>query len=117
LKNGKKTGRDSVYLWDFTYDHEQEGKIRFRDKKTDKVGFFNKEGKIVIPAVYNDAGPFNNGLALVIHDGKRTCADKSCEHWSWNGINALINTHNKIIADDININETDDIEWATLKIT
>ena len=117
LKNGKKVGLDSLYIWDYMYDNEKENKIRFRDKKTDKVGFFNKDGKIIIPAIYNDALSFHNGLALVVYNGKRVCFDKICEHWSWRDINAIIDSHNKIIADSININEIDKIDWFALKIT
>lgn len=124
LKSGKKIGLDSLYVWDYTYDRENENKIMFRDKQTDKVGFFYKDGKIVIPAVYDDALPFHNGLALVVHDGKRTCLDgssyqdaKPCENWSWRGINALIDSHNQIIADNINVSEIQNIDWLTLKIT
>jgi WG containing repeat len=123
LKNGKKIGSDSLYVWDNDFDNLIEDKIRFRDKKTGKVGFFNKNGKIIIPAVYNDARPFHNGLALVVHNGKRVCLDGSmyndsapCEHWFWNGISALIDTHNHIVADDISIDDTDDINWFALKI-
>jgi len=124
LKNGKKFGIDSLYVWDNSYDYINEGKIRFRDKKTDKVGFFDKTGKIIIPALYNDARPFHNGLALTVHNGKRVCLDGSiyndkepCEDWSWNGVSALIDTHNKIIADKIDITETDNIDWYAVKIT
>lgn len=117
LKSGKKTGLDSVYTWDDTYDRENEDKIIFRDKKTDKVGFFDKIGKIIIPAVYNDARSFHNGLSVVVYNGKRVCFDKSCEHWSWRGVWALIDTHNKIVADSIDLNEIDKIDWFALKIT
>jgi WG containing repeat len=124
LKNGKKIGSDSLYVWDNDFDNLIEDKIRFRDKKTDKVGFFNKNGKIIIPAVYNDARPFHNGLALVVHNGKRVCLDGSmyndsapCEHWSWNGISSIIDTQNRIVADNISIDETGDINWFALKIT
>jgi hypothetical protein len=124
LKNGKKFGTDSLYVYDNSYDDLHEGKIRFRDKKTDKVGFFNKNGAIVIPAKYNDARPFYNGLALVVHNGKRVCMDggafnpaKPCEDWSWDGITAIIDIHNKILADDIKYEETENIDWNSFKIT
>ena len=59
LKNGNRIGIDSMYVFDNGYDEENEGKIRFRDKKTDKVGFFDIKGKIVIPAEYDDAATFS----------------------------------------------------------
>nr|WP_255485082.1 WG repeat-containing protein [Mucilaginibacter sp. X5P1] len=124
LKNGKTVGSDSLYVYDNAYDNLTENKIRFRDKKTDKVGFFNKKGKIVIPALYNDARSFHNGLALVIYNGKRECLGgktynpkEPCEDWFWHGISALIDTNNKIVADSINIDEIDNLNWYTFKIT
>ena len=89
LKNEKKIGKDSVYVWDMVFDCESEGMIRFRDSKTDKVGFFDGKGKVTIPAIYSDALPFRNNVAVVIKDAKRTCFDgklyrreKPCEHWT-----------------------------------
>ncbi|AMR34000.1 hypothetical protein A0256_22395 [Mucilaginibacter sp. PAMC 26640] len=123
LKNGRKLGADSLYVWDMTYDCEQEETIRFRDQVTDKVGFFGKNGRIVFPAVYNDARPFYNGLALVVHDGKRICADGTpykagtCEHWSWEGKTALINMKGEIVADNIDLMATDHLNWYSCKIT
>ncbi|WP_345953959.1 WG repeat-containing protein [Mucilaginibacter sp. PAMB04168] len=122
LKNGQKVAKDSLYAWDMTYDCEQEGKIRFRDRVTDRVGFLDNNGKVVIPAVYNDARPFYNGLSLVIHNGKRICADGTpykadlCEHWSWNGITALINNRGEIIADSVDITAIENLNWFSCKI-
>ncbi|RYE16195.1 MAG: WG repeat-containing protein, partial [Sphingobacteriaceae bacterium] len=123
LKNGQKVARDSLFVWDMSYDCEQEGKIRFHDPVTDKVGFLDQNGQVKIPAVYNDAQPFYNGLALVIHNGKRICADgkpfnkDSCEHWSWNGTTALIDTNGVILADSIDVTKTENLNWYTLKTT
>lgn len=121
LRNGQKVGKDSVYISDMTYDCEQEGMIRFRDPKEDKVGFLGKDGKVVIPAVYNDAGPFHNGLALVLHDGKRICADgtpyivNACEHWIWDGTTALINDRGDVVADSIDLTDTENLNWYSYK--
>ncbi|GGP05580.1 hypothetical protein GCM10010992_22230 [Cloacibacterium rupense] len=107
LKNGNKVGKDSVYVFDTEYAKESEGKIKFRDKKTDKVGFFDKNGKVIIPAIYNDAGDFHNNIALVIKDAhKQKWESKSksenhegdCNHWSWKGGKTLaINTSGSIL--------------------
>ena len=104
LKNGNKVGKDSVYIFDTEYAKESEGKIKFRDKKTDKVGFFDKNGKVIIPAIYNDAGDFHNGLAMIIKNGVRKCWREdngkqpeypNCEHWSWEGKTMMINSKNQ----------------------
>ncbi|RZL62018.1 MAG: WG repeat-containing protein, partial [Pedobacter sp.] len=122
LKNGKKIGRDSLYIWDMTYDFEQEEKIRFRDLKTDKVGFFGPNGKIIIPAIYDDAQPFRNGTAVVLYNARHICADGSiydpkhpCEHWNWDGITALIDTENNVIADSLDLNSLSYINWYSMK--
>tara|TARA_B110000211_G_scaffold231093_1_gene291965 strand:+ start:3103 stop:3477 length:375 start_codon:yes stop_codon:yes gene_type:complete len=42
IKSGKKIGNDSLHIFDNGADCENEGFIRFRDKKTDKVGMFDE---------------------------------------------------------------------------
>ena len=123
LKNGKKVGVDSLYLFDFTLDCENEDKIRFRDPKTDKVGFFDKNGKVIIPAIYNDASKFHNGLAIVIKDAKRICwegeeysKENPCEHWSWKGNTQIINNKNELILDNVDLQKFQDMDWYSLKI-
>ncbi|MGB4776385.1 MAG: WG repeat-containing protein [Daejeonella sp.] len=120
LKNGKKVGRDSVYISsDLYFDCENEDKIKFKDSKKDKVGFFNKSGKVIIPAIYNDVSPFYNGVSLVlinaekeylIHDG----GGKS-EHWYWKGgKKMLINDKNEILIDSCKLSST--INWYSMEI-
>jgi len=117
LKNEKKIGKDSVYVWDMVFDCESEGMIRFRDSKTDKVGFFDGKGKVTIPAIYSDALPFRNNVAVVIKDAKRICFDgklyqkeKPCEHWTWqNGTILLIDKNNKVLLKDFKYNNTIDL--------
>jgi hypothetical protein len=123
LKNGKKVGKDSLYIWDFTTDCESEEKIRFYDKKTDKVGFFDRNGKVVIPAVYNSVQPFYNGLALTIRNGKRMCYDNKpydeanpCEHSFWNGTTAIINTKNQILVDSLQDDAIRHLNFYSLKV-
>lgn len=108
LKNGTKVGKDSLYIWDMATDCESEGMIRFRDQKTDKVGFFDSKGKVAIPALYAEALPFYNGVA-VVYDGERVCEDgtiytknKPCEHWmlSENTNTLLIDRKHNILIDD-----------------
>ena len=108
LKNGKKFGVDSLYVLDMSFDCESEGFIRFRDSKTDMVGYFDSFGNVVIPAVYNDATPFRNGLAMAITGAKRICweggefsKENPCEHWNWEGgQRMLIDKNNNILIDN-----------------
>jgi hypothetical protein len=104
LKDGRRVGVDSVYMFDFLFDCESEEKILFNDRKTDRVGFFDKEGKVVVPAVYNTATPFRNGISFALQNAKRKCADrdtKDCEHWRWDGgQRRLINERNEVLVED-----------------
>lgn len=90
-KKGKTFGRDSVYFKDFSYPVESEGKISFRDRESGKVGFFDADGRIVIPAIYDEATDFHNNLSLVLYGAQRWCYDdtskdlKDCEHIGWKG--------------------------------
>ena len=117
LKDGTKVGKDSLYIWDMAADCESDGMIRFRDPKTDKVGFFDSEGKVSIPALYADALPFYNGVA-VVYDGERVCEDgtkysknKYCEHWmlSENTNTLLIDKNNNILIDDFKYSNSLDL--------
>lgn len=101
-KSGKIVGKDSMYVFDNGYDCENEGFIRFHSPKTDKVGMFNKDGKIVVPAKYNELSKVYNGLILALKGAKKEYWDKShksgCEHYSWTGGKSmLIDTSNKVL--------------------
>ncbi|MHC0443614.1 WG repeat-containing protein, partial [Flavobacterium sp. 3-210] len=70
-KQGKIVGRDSLYVFDNGPDCENEGFIRFTNHKTDKMGIFNSEGKIVIPAQYSALTKVRNGLIVVLKDAEK----------------------------------------------
>jgi len=123
-KKGEKFGKDSVYISDYEPANESDGKIKFRDYKTDKVGFFDFDGKVVIPALYDDADDFHGGLAVVLKDGKRWCWDnnsedlENCEHVGWVDFKTfMINAENEILFE---IPEQKDfsftIDWSKFKI-
>ncbi|GAA3927196.1 WG repeat-containing protein [Hymenobacter algoricola] len=107
LKNGRQVGRDSVYMFDFTFDCESEGKIRFKSQKHNRVGFFDSQGRVVIPAIYNAATPFHNGLAFGLIGARAECmsgeADTMrCEHPGWvGGRTVLLNERNEIVVDSL----------------
>lgn len=101
-KSGKIVGRDSLYIFDNGADCESEGFIRFRDKETDKVGMFNSEGEIIIPAKYNDLTKVNNGMVVALIGAKKKYwdnhKDSGCNHFSWTGGKEyLIDTNDNVI--------------------
>lgn len=115
LRDGRKAGRDSVYMFDFEFDCEQEGKIRFYDRIGDRVGFFDTNARVVIPAAYNTATPFHNGMALVLRDAHRKCFDDDCEHRGWEGGTVdLIDAHNKVLIAGWK-NDTDVVNWYSMR--
>ena len=104
-KSGKKVGFDSLYIYDNGADCENEGFIRFRVKATDKVGMFDKNGNIVIPAVYNELSRVQNGLVWALEGAKKKYRDKhkesGCNHYSWeNGNEMLLNTKNEVLIEN-----------------
>lgn len=118
-KSGKKVGRDNVYLFDNSPDCENEGFIRFRDKKTDKSGMFNGKGEIAIPAEYNDLTNVRNGLVMALKDAQKKCLDgdkpSGCEHFGWvGGKEYLIDTNNKILIENFKYNPN--LNFFSLKI-
>ena len=90
------------------------------DLKSGKVVFFDKNGKIVIPAIYNDARDFHNGIAMIMKDGVRKCWKENngkqpeypnCEHWSWEGKTIMINTNNQELFEIPKENFTNSIDY------
>lgn len=104
-KSGKIIGRDSLYIFDNSADCENEGFIRFRDKKTDKVGLFDRNGKVVIPAEYDELNRVKNGMVSGLKGAEKKYWDKvkhsDCEHFSWKGGQVLLlDTANNLLAEN-----------------
>jgi hypothetical protein len=124
LKNGRKVGIDSVFMFDYQYDCDSEGKILFRDKRKDRVGFLNAQGKAVIPAIYNFALPFHNGLVVALIGAKRSCGDHTldtlhCEHLGWaGGHKVLLNERGEVLLNNLDTELTGNgrLNWYSLKI-
>jgi len=103
-KLGKTFGKDSLHSFDNTYDCENEGFVRFRDRITDKVGMFNRKGEIIVPAEYNELTKVINGLIVGLKGAEKKFWDKEkhsdCNHFSWTGgKEVLIDTLNNLLVD------------------
>jgi hypothetical protein len=117
-KSGKIVGRDNIYIIDNSPDCESEGFIRFRDKKTDKVGMYNGKGEIVIPAEYNDLTNARNGFVAALKGAAKKYLDENkhsgCAHFIWvGGKEYLINTSNQIIIDNFKYDSS--LDFFSLK--
>jgi hypothetical protein len=53
--------------------------------KNNKYGFSNRQGRLVIPAVYDGAMNFENGKAKVCNHCTNKCVDQSCEYHAFSG--------------------------------
>jgi len=111
LKNGKRVEDVKMFTFDNSFDCESDNKIRFRDKKTDNMGYLDGKGNIAIPAMYNSGQPFANGLASVLKGATLTCmngkpfsANNRCEHPHWKGGKSLvINANNEDIIQEVSL--------------
>lgn len=114
-KNGKKIGRDSLYIFDNTPDCEHEGFIRFKDHTTDKVGLLNRNGDIVIPAVYNDLTQARNGMIMALKEAEKKYYPGG-EHYHWEGgRELLIDTNGHMLI--ANFKRNDDLNLYSLVIS
>lgn len=52
-------------------DNFYDGLAKVRNKKTNKYGFINLKGDLVIPCVYNNVGNFSEGLCLIYNDNNK----------------------------------------------
>lgn len=102
-KSGKIVGRDSLFVFDNGPDCENEGLIRFTDRKTDKMGMFNAEGKIVIPAEYSNLTKAKNGIFIGLKDAKK---EMDGEHFFWTGgKELLVDINNKVLIEKFAYND------------
>lgn len=117
-KSGRIIGKDSLHLFDNGVDCENEGFIRFRDKKTDQAGLFNSKGDIAVPAVYNDLSPARNGLVVGLKGAKKESLSKDPgdPHFGWTGgKNILLNTNNEVLI--ANFEPEGRLDFYSVKIT
>lgn len=57
-------------------DDAPENRYPVRDKNTGRIGYCDDKGKLVIEAVYDEVGVFDEGLAVVIRGGKSGIIDR-----------------------------------------
>jgi len=114
-KKGKIVGRDSLWIVDNTPDCESEGYIRFRDKKTDKVGMFDAKGRIAIPAEYDELTRVMNGMMVGLKGSIKKYLDPDKEYYQRSGGRSyLINTKNERIIEDFEYSEN--LNFYSLKV-
>lgn len=102
-KSGKKVGIDSLYIFDNGFDCENEGFIRFKDNKNDKVGLFDANGNIAIPAVYSAISRVHNGMLFTLKDATKI---QDGEHFFWkDGTQSLIDTKNNVLIENFRLSE------------
>lgn len=117
---GKKFGSDQVYTYSYSFDCEREGHIRFKEAMNGYVGLFNRQGKIAIPAIYDDLSPVTYGLVTAIKNAEKSALHSQqtysfgykyfrdhlsggCNHISWSGgIKLLLNIENEILVKNFN---------------
>jgi len=118
LRNGEKVQHNNLF-WDVEsgLDCESENSIRYQDNNSHKIGFLRSNGKILIPAIYDRATPFTNGLSLVLKGATWVCNEKTtpCEHWGWEGGEQfIINNKNEVLIEDFKDREY--LDWYSLKV-
>lgn len=119
-KSGKIIGKDSLLIFDNAFDCESEGFIRFCDRKTDKIGMFDRTGKVVIPAIYNDLTRVRNGMIIGLKGAEKEFWDKDkhsgCNHFNWiGGQRILIDTMNNVLVENFKHNSP--LNFFTLEKT
>ena len=112
-KSGRIIGRDSLHFFDNTPDCESGGFIRFKDYKTDKVGAFNRNGDIVIPAEYNNLTRVLNGMVVGLKNAQK---EIDGEYYRFiGGVYLLIDTTNKVLIDSFKYDYN--LDFYSLEVT
>jgi len=123
-KLGKKFGRDSLWAWDFSFDVESEGFIRFairqrNDRNTHREGMFYWKGNIRIPADYNLLTSMKNGFVFAIKDAKSEPIQPGSEYYNWVGGKKILldSTNNILVSNQIEIKKVnEDIDYYSYQI-
>ncbi|MCA5006773.1 hypothetical protein [Sphingobacterium bovistauri] len=123
-RKGKIFGRDSTWAWDFSYDVESEGFIRFSieelpGRNPHCEGMFDWKGSIRIPANYNELSSMKNGFVHALKDARREPLEPGSEYYKWvGGKQLLLDSNNNILVSDqqemMKVNEF--IDYYSFKI-
>lgn len=107
-KTGKSFGIDSTYIFDYSFDCENEGFIRFQNKKkSENTGLFDINGKVIIPAKYNTLSKVMNGQLIALKNAKKK---KDGEHFWWtDGEEILVDTNDNVLIENFKNNYVLDI--------
>jgi hypothetical protein len=91
-------GKDGKFIRIFNYDitDAKEGMLIYKDKKTQKLGYMNEYGKVIIKAKFTEAWPFQYGFAVV--SSSSSSADKKYGLIDKKGSYKLAPVYNEIIS-------------------
>lgn len=77
---GSSKGRTNCYddsdRYEILCDDAPENRFPVRDKSTGRTGYCNEKGELVIEAVYDEVGVFDEGLSVVTRGGKSGMIDR-----------------------------------------
>ena len=78
------------------------------------MGMFNSDGKIVIPAVYNNLTKARNGLIVALKGAIKKKFDE--EHYGWTGgKELLIDTTNKVLVENFEYENDYDLNFYSVQ--
>lgn len=112
-KSGDMVAENQVYFFDNAPDCENEGFVRFRDYEKDKVGLLNKNGAVVIPAIYNDLTKVKNGMLMALKDAQKKTVHGGEHSFYVGGRTILIDTLNTVLVDDFS--SSVDVDFYSLQ--
>lgn len=123
-RDGGRFGFDSAFLDGENMPYcMREGHIQFQDPTTRRMGFFDAQWHVAIPALYLFAGPFRGGYSQVIREGRQVCAhgkprDSAVlgEHCYWSGNVILIDRTGKVVVDTFALPMDFAPDWLSARI-
>lgn len=123
-RDGRRFGLDSVAIdMGNMPPCLREGRISFWDPATRRIGFFDPQGKVVVPAIHRSALDFLGGYSLVLPEGRQVCYNdkprdpaKPCEYWNWQGDWNLIDQAGNVVVDTFALPMGFSPDWFSARI-